>query len=226
MRLNAYLARSGQGSRRQADELIRSGRVSVNGRPGQLNNDIGPSDRVEVDGRPVTTEPLRYVLLYKPADVVTTLSDPQKRRTVADLVDLPERIVPVGRLDVDTTGLLLLTNDGALAHRLMHPRFEVDKVYEAEVEGAPAEAVLEQLRRGVELEDGSTSPAQVRRIGPSTLELVIHEGRKRQVRRMLEHVGHPVRRLHRPRYGSLTLEGLRPGEWRLLTTAEVDRLRN
>src|ERR671936_1465489 len=163
MRLNAYLARAGIASRRGADELIKAGRVRVNGEPGQLNAFVGARDRVELDGRAVELQPLAYVLLHKPAGVVTTARDPEGRATVVELVDHPTRVVPVGRLDADTTGALLLTNDGELAHRLAPPRYEVEKVYEAEIEGAPSDAALERLRTGVELEDGPTAPARVRR---------------------------------------------------------------
>jgi 23S rRNA pseudouridine2605 synthase len=225
MRLNAYLARAGVASRRRADELIKAGRVTVNGEPAQLNTQVGRRDRVELDGSPLDLQPLSYVLLHKPAGTVTTAHDPRGRRTVVDLVDHPARVVPVGRLDADTTGALLLTNDGELAHRLAHPRYEVDKVYEAEVEGEPANEALQQLREGVDLDDGRTAPAQARRLGPSKLELVIHEGRKHQVKRMLEAVGHPVTRLHRSRYAGLTPDGLEPGQWRELTEGEVASLR-
>jgi len=224
MRLNAYLGRAGVASRRKADELIKAGRVTVNGEAAQLNTQVGRRDRVELDGRPLELQPLTYVLLYKPAGVVTTAHDPQGRRTVVDLVDHPVRVVPVGRLDADTTGALLLTNDGELAHRLAHPRYEVDKVYEAEVEGEPGDAAIASLREGVDLDDLRTAPAQARRLGPSKLELVIHEGRKHQVKRMLEAVGHPVTRLHRSRYAGLSLEGLEPGAWRELEPSEVERL--
>jgi pseudouridine synthase len=224
VRLNAYLARAGVASRRGADELIKAGRVSVNGQPGQLNTFVERNDRVEVDGEPVAAQALAYVLLCKPAGTVTTASDPQGRRTVVELVDVAERVVPVGRLDVDTTGALLLTNDGPLAHRLAHPRYGVEKVYEADVEGRPNDTVLQTLAKGVELEDGVTAPAPVHRLGPSRLELVLHEGRNRQVRRMLEAVGHPVRHLHRSAYAGLTLEGLEPGEWRELRPDEVASL--
>jgi len=225
VRLNAYLARAGVASRRRADELIRAGRVTVNGTPGELNTFVSTGDLVEIDGRRVEKQRLAYVLLHKPAGVVTTARDPRGRQTVVDLVDHEARVVPVGRLDADTTGALLLTNDGQLAHRLAHPRYEVDKVYEVELEGEPDASALRRLERGVELDDGITAPARVRRLGPSRIELTIHEGRKHQVKRMCEAIGHPVRRLHRSRYASLTLEGLGPGEWRELTTAEVGELR-
>jgi 23S rRNA pseudouridine2605 synthase len=226
VRLNAYLARAGVASRRKSDELIKAGRVTVNGEPGQLNTFVEPGDRVEVDGRPVERQRLAYVLVNKPAGVVTTASDPQGRPTVVGLVEHESRVMPVGRLDADTTGVLLLTNDGELAHRLAHPKYEVEKVYDADVEGEPDDAALRRLAEGVELEDGPTAPARVRRLGPSRLELAIHEGRNRQVKRMLEAVGHPVRRLHRSRYAGLTVEGLEPGRWRELTADEVAALRS
>jgi 23S rRNA pseudouridine2605 synthase len=225
MRLNAYLARAGIASRRGADELIKARRVTVNGEPGQLNTFVESRDRVEVDGRPAALQPLAYLLLHKPAGVVTTARDPQGRRTVVDLVEHPSRVVPVGRLDADTTGALLLTNDGELAHRLAHPRYEVEKVYEAEVEGEPSDEALERLRQGIELDDGPTATAQARRLAPSQVELSLHEGRKHQVKRMLAAVGYPVTRLHRSRYAGLTLESLGPGESRELTGPEVETLR-
>jgi 23S rRNA pseudouridine2605 synthase len=225
MRLNAYLARAGIASRRGAEELIRAGRVRVNGEVAGLATFVEPRDAVEVDGNPIEPEPLTYVLLHKPAGVVTTARDPQGRPTVVGLVGHERRVVPVGRLDADTTGALLLTNDGPLAHRLMHPRYEVDKVYEAEVEGEPSDEALMQLTDGIELDDGRTAPARVLRLGPSLVELTIHEGRKHQVKRMLETVGHRVRRLHRKAYAGLTLDGLAPGEWRELTREEVAQLR-
>jgi 23S rRNA pseudouridine2605 synthase len=225
MRLNAYLARAGVASRRGADELIKAGRVRVNGEAGVLNTFVESGDRVELDGRLLVPQRLAYVLLHKPAGVVTTARDPRRRKTVVDLVRHEARVVPVGRLDADTTGALLLTNDGPLAHRLAHPRYEVEKVYEAELEGEPDDASLQRLREGVELEDGRTAPARVRRLGPSRLELALHEGRKHQVKRMLETVGHPVRRLHRSRYAGLSLQGLGPGQWRELRPDEVARLR-
>jgi 23S rRNA pseudouridine2605 synthase len=225
MRLNAYLARAGVASRRKADELIKAGRVRVNGEPGALNTFVGENDVVELDGERLRVQRLAYVLLNKPPGVVTTAHDPQGRPTVVDLVEHETRVVPVGRLDADTTGALLLTNDGELAHRLAHPRYEVEKVYEAEVEGEPDDDALARLATGVELDDGRTAPARARRPGPGRVELSIHEGRKHQVKRMLEAVGHPVRRLHRARYAGLTVEGLGPGEWRELGDAEVHALR-
>jgi 23S rRNA pseudouridine2605 synthase len=225
MRLNAFLARAGVASRRRADELIRAGRVTVNGARGELNTFVESRDRVEVDGEPVAKQRLSYVLLHKPTGVVTTARDPRGRRTVVDLLAGHDaRVVPVGRLDVDTTGALLLTNDGELAHRLAHPRYEVEKVYEAEVEGEPDDDALRRLEQGIELEDGPTAPARARLLTPSLVELSIHEGRKHQVKRMLAVVGHPVRRLHRSRYAGLTLAGLDPGEWRELGRGEIEGL--
>jgi 23S rRNA pseudouridine2605 synthase len=226
VRLNAYLARAGVASRRGADALIKAGRVRVNGEPGQLNTFVGTDDRVEVDGERVAKQKLAYVLLHKPAGVVTTARDPQGRSTVVDLVPREIRVVPVGRLDADTTGALLLTNDGPLAHRLAHPRYGVEKAYIADVEGDPGEQELRRLREGVELEDGRSAPAQARRLGPGRIELTLHEGRKHQVKRMCEAVGHPVRRLHRSRYAGLGVEDLEPGAWRELTSEEVARLRS
>ena len=225
MRLNAFLARAGVASRRGSDDLIKAGRVLVNGEPGELNTVVRAHDVVEVDGSRVSPHALAYVLLHKPAGVVTTARDPQGRPTVVELVAHTARVVPVGRLDADTTGALLLTNDGPLAHRLAHPRYGVPKVYEADVEGSPGPDELAALRAGVELEDGMTAPAEARSLGPGRVELILHEGRKHQVKRMLDAVGHPVRRLHRSRYAGLDLTGLAPGEWRELTREEVAELR-
>ena len=225
MRLNAYLARAGVASRRGADELIKAGRVTVNGELGQLNTFVDGAARVEVDGRAVAPQTLAYVLLHKPAGVVTTARDPQGRPTVVDLVDHASRVVPVGRLDADTTGALLLTNDGELAHRLAHPRCGVEKTYEAEVEGEPSDEAIRALAEGIDLDDGPTAPAKAGRLGPSRVELVLHEGRKHQVKRMLAAVGHPVVRLHRSRYAGLAVEDLGPGESRELTGPEVHSLR-
>src|SRR5438445_5410748 len=217
MRLNAFLARAGVASRRRADELIKSGRVTVNGEPGELNTVVGARDRVEVDGREVARQPLRYVLLHKPAGVLTTAHDPRGRPTVVELVPAEPRVVPVGRLDADTTGALLLTNDGELAHRLAHPRYGVEKTYAADVEGDPDGVALTLLRDGVELDDGITAPARARRLDAGGgVELVLHEGRKHQVKRMLAAVGHPVTRFHRSAYSCRILEWLLPGAWSLL----------
>jgi pseudouridine synthase len=225
VRLNAYLARAGVASRRKADELIKAGRVTVNGEAGQLNTFVQAHDVVEVDGERVAKQRLAYVLLHKPAGVVTTASDPQGRRTVVDLVPPEPRVVPVGRLDVDTTGALLMTNDGDLAHRLAHPRYGVEKTYVAVVDGDPGDDALRQLAEGVDLDDGRTAPARARRLDRGRVELTIHEGRNRQVKRMLEAVGHPVQQLHRSVYAGLTLEGLEPGAWRELEPSEVELLR-
>src|SRR3954468_18351139 len=233
MRLNAFLARAGVASRRRADELIKAGRVTVNGELGQLNTVVGARDRVEVDGQEVQRQRLRYVLLHKPAGVVTTARAPQGRPTVVELVPREPRVVPVGRLDADTTGALLLTNDGELAHPPAPPRHGGGEGYEGggervcggEVRGAPDDARLARLAGGVELEDGVTAPARVRRLGPNTIELVLHEGRNHQAKRMLAAVGYPVTRLHRRAYAGLDLAGLAPGEHRELTRAEIDRLR-
>jgi 23S rRNA pseudouridine2605 synthase len=225
VRLNAYLARAGVASRRGADDLIKAGRVRVNGEPGRLDTFVETADRVEVDGREVAPQRLAHLLLHKPAGVVTTARDPQGRPTVVQLVPGEPRVVPVGRLDADTTGALLLTNDGPLAHRLAHPRYGVEKTYVVDVAGEPSDDALRQLADGVDLDDGRTAPAEVRRLAPHQLELTIHEGRNRQVKRMLEAVGHPVRKLHRSVYAGLSVEGLEPGAWRELEPFEVERLR-
>jgi pseudouridine synthase len=225
VRLNAYHARAGVASRRKADELIKAGRVRVNGEPGELNTFVESRDVVEVDGLRVAKQELGYVLLHKPAGFFTTVSDPQGRPTVVSLVGHESRVVPVGRLDVDTTGALLLTNDGPLAHRLAHPRYGVEKVYEVETWKEPTDEALRRLADGVELEDGPTSPARVRRLGAARFELVLHEGRIRQVRRMCDAVGFRVRRLHRSAYAGLGVAGLKPGEWRELSAAELELIR-
>ena len=201
----------------------------MNGAQGELKTVVHKHDVIEVDGERVVPQPLAHILLNKPPGVITTARDPHGRKTVLELVPAEPRVVPVGRLDVDTTGALLLTNDGDLAHRLAHPRYGVPKVYEAEVEGSPSADALEKLRAGVELDDGMTAPAEARVIRRGTrasrLELTLHEGRKHQVKRMCEAVGHPVRQLHRAAYAGLGLDGLEHGEWRELTTNEVSALR-
>ena len=201
----------------------------MNGEPGELNTIVNDGDVVEVDGKRVEKQPLHYVLLNKPAGVVTTADDPQGRPTVVDLVSHPTRVMPVGRLDADTTGALLLTNDGELAHRLAHPSFGVPKVYDVDIGGSPSPDALAALRRGVDLEDGRTAPAEARIVRRGTrvsrIELTVHEGRKHQVKRMCAAVGLPVQNLHRRRYAGLRLVGLDPGEWRELTPDEVAALR-
>ena len=201
----------------------------MNGEPGELNTIVNEGDVVEVDGKRVEKQPLHYVLLNKPAGVVTTADDPQGRPTVVDLVSHPTRVMPVGRLDADTTGALLLTNDGELAHRLAHPSFGVPKVYDVDIGGSPSPDALAALRRGVDLEDGRTAPAEARIVRRGTrvsrIELTVHEGRKHQVKRMCAAVGLPVQNLHRRRYAGLRLVGLDPGEWRELTPDEVAALR-
>ena len=226
MRLNAYLARAGVASRRGAEELIRAGRVRVNGETAGLATFVDTGDSVELDGEPLAPEPLAYVLLNKPAGVVTTARDPHGRPTVVGLVGHERRVVPVGRLDADTTGALLLTNDGPLSHRLAHPRYGVEKVYEADVEGDPGPDAIARLAAGVNLDDGPTAPTHSRRLGPGRVELVLHEGRKHQVKRMLEAVGHPVRRLHRREYAGLRVDDLAAGDWRELRPDEVEALRS
>ena len=225
-RLQKVLARRGVGSRRVCDALVSAGRVTVNGEVAVAGRRIDPEhDEVAVDGVPLAVRPgMAHYLLNKPAGVVSTASDPQGRPTVVDLVPREPRVFPVGRLDADTEGLLLLTNDGDLAFRLTHPSMGVEKAYLAKVEGTPSPAALRRLREGVELDDGPTSPARVALTPPDLLRLVIHEGRNRQVRRMCEAVGHPVLRLARFRIGPLADPSLPPGAWRPLTPAEVRSL--
>ena len=231
-RLNKYLARSGVASRRAADRLIASGAVLVNGRrPPPAGMLVEPGqDRVEVSGRPVQP-PVRhsYLALNKPAGYLTTAADPGSRPTIQDLVQVPARVFPVGRLDMDSRGLLVLTDDGELANRLAHPRHKVGKEYLALVDGAPDEDDLRVLRGGVELEEGRTAPAEVELVGTSRgraqVRIVLTEGRNRQVRRMLESVGHPVRDLQRTAYGPLRLGRLKEGDWRRLRESEVRSLR-
>jgi len=225
MRLNAFLARAGVASRRGADRLIKAGRISVNGRLGQLNDDVSDADDVKVNGRRVSSQRLRYILLYKPAGYITTLKDPENRVKVTDLIKIDERVVPVGRLDFNTTGALLLTNDGELANKLMHPSREVDKVYEAEVEGTISEEILNRLSIGVKLEDGKTAPAKAKKLADNKVELTIHEGQQHQVKRMLAAVGLDVKKLHRSKYGPLGLDGLKPGRWRELSANELKLLK-
>jgi 23S rRNA pseudouridine2605 synthase len=229
MRLAKYLGHAGVASRRAAEELIRAGRVTVDGEVVvDLGRQLAGGEEVRVDGEPVGGPEERAVwLVNKPAGVVSTARDTHGRPTVVSLVpDAGARLYPVGRLDADTTGLIVLTNDGELANRLMHPRYEVPRTYEANVAGGPVgEPALRALRTGVRLDDGVTAPASVRLLGPDRLELVLHEGRKRQVRRMCAAVGHPVVALRRVGFGPLTLGSLSEGEARRLDAAEVEALR-
>jgi len=222
-RLQKVLATRGWGSRRVCEDLISAGRVTVNGEVAVLGRRVDTDvDLVEVDGVPIGLKPgLVYYLLNKPIGVVTTASDPQGRPTVVELVPSEPRVYPVGRLDVATEGLLLLTNDGDLANRIAHPSHGVEKEYLATVTGYVSGGELRRLREGVELDDGVTAPAKVSQPEPGVLRITIHEGRNRQVRRMCEAVGHPVERLIRVRIGPLRDPQLRPGHWRELTTAEL-----
>jgi 23S rRNA pseudouridine2605 synthase len=226
VRLQKVLARAGLGSRRTCEDLIAAGRVTVNGVVATLGTRAdAETDAIEVDGaRLGVRQDLVHYLLNEPAGVVTTAADPQGRRTVVDLVPADTRVYPVGRLDIDTEGLLILTNDGELAHRLTHPSFGVDKEYLAEVEGTPSRGALRRLRDGVDLDDGRTAPARASLVGDHTVRLTIHEGRNRQVRRMCDAVGHPVRRLVRVRIGPVVDRRLPPGAWRVLTQAELRAL--
>lgn len=226
VRLQKVLAQAGLGSRRTCEDLIERRRVRVNGEVAVLGRRVDPEvDVVEVDGAQIGVRAgLVHYLLNKPAGVITTAADPHGRPTVVDLVPSEPRVFPVGRLDADTEGLLLLTNDGDLAHRLTHPSYGVDKEYLVEVDGDPHRGVVRRLREGVELDDGITAPAKVAVLGDRLLRITIHEGRNRQVRRMCEAVGTPVVRLVRTRIGPLTDRTLGPGQWRALTQDEVRAL--
>jgi 23S rRNA pseudouridine2605 synthase len=227
VRLAKYLAHAGVASRRAAEGLIAAGRVTVGGElVRDPARDVDETSGVAVDGEQVRPEPHEVHALNKPPGVVSTAHDTHGRPTVVELVRSSRRLYPVGRLDADTTGLILLTNDGELAERLTHPRYGVEKVYRARVQPARvSQRALEALRRGVELEDGKTAPARVRQPRPGVLEITIREGRKRQVRRMCEAVGHRVVELQRVAFGPLGLRGLEPGQSRRLSRAEVERLR-
>jgi len=229
MRLAKFLANSGVASRRASEEIIRSGRVTVAGETvTDPARDVDTSSDVALDGAAIGARPDELVVyaVNKPVGVVSTASDPQGRRTVVSLVESAQRLYPVGRLDADTTGLILLTNDGDLAHRLTHPSFEVDKTYRVVVQGGPVrEQALRALRAGVPLEDGMTAPARVTRVKPDTLEITIHEGRKRQIKRMCQYVGHRVTQLQRVRFGPLLLGDLPLGGHRRLSAGEVSLLR-
>lgn len=225
-RLQKVLARIGIGSRRVCEDLIADGAVTVNGEVAQLGRRVDVDvDEVAVNGVIIGVRPgLVHLLLHKPVGVVTTADDPQGRPTVLELVPEVPRVFPVGRLDMDTEGLLLLTNDGDLAHRLTHPSFGVEKEYVAHVDGEPTRGELRLLREGVQLDDGVTAPAKAALLGPGVLRLTIHEGRNRQVRRMCEAIGHPVKRLIRTRIGPLADRKLKSGHWRPLTPEELRAL--
>ncbi len=232
-RLQKVIAHAGFASRRKAEQLIVEGHVKVNGKiVKELGVKVTSSDRVEVNGIPIEREEPVYFLLYKPRGVISSVQDDKGRKVVTDyLANIEQRIYPVGRLDFDTSGLLLLTNDGEFANLLMHPKSELEKVYIAKVKGIPSREKTRSLEKGIKLEDGMTAPARVKMISmdkkkqTAIIELTIHEGRNRQVRRMLEAIGHPVMKLKRERYGSLTLQGLKAGEARELTAHEVKQLR-
>ncbi len=229
MRVHRALAQAGVASRRAAEKLVAEGRVTVNGDVAEVGQVVRDVDVIAVDGRRVQAEPIRTYMLNKPMGVVSTASDPEGRPTVLDGLPADVRLYPIGRLDIDTTGLLLITNDGDLAHRLMHPRSKVPKTYEALVDGRVSSTAVRALRNGIELDDGPTQPARVEVLdrqapGGTWLRIEITEGRNRQVRRMCEALGHRVRRLVRTRYGGLGLGRLQRGEHRLLTSAELARL--
>ena len=224
-RLQKVLARAGIASRRASEEMIQAGRVTINGQIAALGDKVADSDRIELDGIPVLRDPnLVHYLLHKPRDVVSTASDTENRQTVVDLVPSAIRVYPVGRLDADSEGLIILTNDGDLTHRLTHPSFGVPKEYLVHVEGIPQRSALRSLREGIQLEDGMTAPAQVSMPDQGLLKITIHEGRNRQVRRMCAAIGHPVVRLVRVRIGPITDSSLTAGSWRELTNEEVRSL--
>lgn len=233
-RLQKIIAHAGIASRRKAEDYITSGRVSVNGEViRELGTKVGKKDIVEVDGVPIYQEEPVYYLFYKPRGVISAVSDDKKRKVVTDyFAAVPERIYPVGRLDYDTSGILLLTNDGDFSQRLAHPKHEINKVYVAKVKGYAEKRVLMPLTRGVRIEGKKTAPARFEILstdkvaGTSIVELTIHEGRNHQVKNMLAAVGLPVQKLKRERYGDLTLQGLRPGEYRRLNNKEINSLLN
>lgn len=231
-RLQKIIAHAGVTSRRKAEELIEQGRVKVNGKVvRELGVKASPKDTVEVDGVPLDKEEPVYFLFYKPRQVISAVQDDVGRKVVTDFFgEVEQRIFPVGRLDYDTSGLLLLTNDGDFANKMMHPKNKINKLYIAKVEGKPGKEELNTLRRGLILDGKKTAPAKARiksasfKTNSSIVELVIHEGRNQQVRRMFEAIGHPVVKLKRERYGFLELGQLKPGEWRPLKPIEVKRL--
>ena len=224
-RLQKVLARAGIASRRASEEMIQAGRATINGRTAALGDKVADSDRIELDGIPVLRDPnLVHYLLHKPRDVVSTASDTQNRQTVVDLVPSTIRVYPVGRLDADSEGLIILTNDGDLTHRLTHPSFGVPKEYLVHVEGIPQRSAVRSVREGIQLDDGMTAPAQVSMPDQGLLKITIHEGRNSQVRRMCAAIGHPVVRLVRVRIGPITDSSLTAGSWRELTNEEVRSL--
>lgn len=232
-RLQKVIAQAGIASRRKAEQLILDGVVKVNGKVvTELGTKVSPTDKVEVNGIPVEREEPVYYLFYKPRGVISSVKDDKGRKVVTDFLhETDKRVYPVGRLDYDTSGILLLTNDGDFAHLMMHPKSEIEKVYIAKVKGIPARENLKKLAKGIELEDGLTAPAKVKVLSidkkkkTAIIEITIHEGRNRQVRRMFEKIGHPVMKLKREKYGFLTLNGLNAGEMRELTPHEVKQLR-
>ncbi|MGV3466914.1 MAG: 23S rRNA pseudouridine(2605) synthase RluB [Heyndrickxia sp.] len=232
-RLQKVIAQAGVASRGKAEGLIIEGKVKVNGKVvRELGTKVSVNDKIEVEGIPLEKEEKVYLLFYKPRGVISAVSDDKGRKVVTDfLPNIKERVYPIGRLDYDTSGLLLLTNDGEFANLLMHPRYEINKTYVAKVQGIPTKMSLKQLEKGIHLEDGKTAPAKVKLLSfdkkkqKSIMELTIHEGRNRQVRRMLEAVGHPVMKLRRERFAFLTLSGINAGEIRELTPHEVKQLR-
>lgn len=234
-RLQKVISQAGVASRRESEKIIQQGRVTVNGKVvTEMGTKVTPGkDRIMVDGKPIAGEKLVYILLYKPKGIVTTLKDPQDRKTVASLVsDITQRIYPVGRLDYNTEGLLLLTNDGALTHALIHPSKKIDKTYIAKIAGRPSQEKLDLLRVGIQLEDGMTAPAVINMIdfdrerNMTSLQITIHEGKNRQIRRMFEAIGSDVKQLKRVQFAFLTLEGLRRGGYRHLLPQEVEALQN
>jgi 23S rRNA pseudouridine2605 synthase len=232
-RLQKVMAQAGIASRRKSEELIKDGRVKVNGKVvTELGLKVSSSDKVEVNGIQIEKEEPVYFLLYKPRGVISSVNDEKGRKVVTDFFQhFKERIFPVGRLDYDTSGLLVLTNDGEFANLLMHPKNEIDKVYVAKVKGIPSKENLRKLEKGIRLEDGKTAPARVNLLSADNkkqsaiVEITIHEGRNRQVRRMFEAIGHDVLKLKRERYAFLTLNGLKTGDARELTPHEVKSLR-
>ncbi len=233
-RLQKVISQAGLASRRQAEKLITEGRVAVNG---HVVTELGSKvvinkDKISVDGKLITGEKPVYILLYKPKGVVTTLRDPQGRKTISDFIkDIPQRVYPVGRLDYNTEGLLILTNDGELTHALIHPSKKINKIYSAKISGQASEEKLDLLRAGVQLEDGMTAPALIQRKAydkiknETSIEITIHEGKNRQIRRMCEKIGHPVNQLKRIQFAFLTLSGLKRGQYRHLNPIEIEELK-